>query len=142
MLKYRALMLSEPKRCATNAVPHTSATSSKVRSAFRRGVRRELFILAPVFAPSSLAAHQAEIHQRAAQGGSIVVEALQDLVDLFFGIVHARLEGLKHVAQQHQELLLLGGKGFDAPFAVGEISQHLALESITFDVIRKAGQVF
>ena len=83
------------------------------------------FINPPVQTATALTRHVLVLDHPAAQRGGVPVEAQHDLVDFYFGVFPARLEGFEHVAQEHLEFLVLSRKGFDAPLAVEKRSQTL-----------------
>src|SRR6186997_3164026 len=57
----------------------------------------------PIFPSAAFALHQAEADQLAAQGGGVVVIALQNLIDLFLTITFVRFKSFDDVAQDRFE---------------------------------------
>ena len=84
----------------------------------------------PIFPSATFALHQAEADQLAAQGGGVVVIALQNLIDLFLTITFVRFKSFDDVAQDRFEFFSLCGERFEAPVLARVVADHFLVVGI------------
>ena len=69
-------------------------------------------VYSPILPSATLALHQPETDELAAQSSRVLVIACQNLVDLLFAVPFSHIERLHHIAQDRLQLFTLRREGF------------------------------